>query len=777
MATKLIHEVIQDEAKFAKLCDSLRAAPTLALDLETTGFDYDTDTIVGWALSCEEQTGYYVPVGHTGIDSQRQLPFDDVAQALKPILEDPAKTIVIHNAKFDTRFTSRIGIAIDYDRIEDTELEAFACQAVDQLDKFGLKYLEQKLWRIHPIDFDDLFPRNARQKNIATIAIDVAGPYACPDADYCLRLHNRYFPLLAERNRPGIGLIYAIERALWPIVQQIEEIGVRADVEYMRRASAWLSLEAEKILKMIRHDLDMLLQQRGQPPLDACNLNSNIQLAELLYGKLGLPVLFKTPTGRPSTDELSLERLATRYPICKAILNWREINKAAADLRPVEGEEAKQRKVIGSSINPRDGRIHTQYNQTGAQSGRFSSSAPNIQNIARSKAWRIDRPDGSTHTVEMQPRNAFIATPGYYFLEGDFSAIEFIIFSVLAGENSAVEAYLRGDDVHVQTASMVLGKPESEVTEAERQDAKVWNYLIIYQGSGNALSKRTGQDTAAAQADIDRFYLARPNFKRYVDAAIRSARKTHRSVTDLGRERYLPGYLAETRSLQGGADRTAVNHRCQGTAADIHKAAIVRTVRRVAEFYRHDQARLAMQTHDSQMWEVHESIPPQEIAPLIRRNMAAKIGRFPEFRVDFKIGVALGDMHKYKDDQDYRELFAQWWAERDARLAAMPGEGVALSEEPDDPEPIAVPMRINLVLGTGQPPSSADAERIISTLNAFPGENVVRLLLDDGEIILRRAPTSLSAAALLSLLQPIYPHAQASVDHELALDLAARNLR
>lgn len=753
------YTVVTDETALALVVEQLGGAATLAVDLETTGLDVVKEEIVGIALSGQSGTACYVPVRHrAGV----QLPVDLVTMVLRPLLEAPDRTLVFHNAKFDTRFLAAAGYVLDPERIEDTLLEVFC--AGTEYEHFGLKSLVQTIFCHRMTEFSELFPERHRgPKDISLVSYDDAGPYACEDADYCLRLHERYYAAVKDT------FVYRLERSLWPIVQRLEETGAAVDRPLLRAMAAYVTGAAGQVAASIYDAVEAACGERVE-----FNLGSPQALAGVLFDRLHLPTTIKTKAGAASTSEMALERLARESPLCANILTHRAMLTNARMLT----------KIADEHVGP-DGRVHTSYHQTGATTGRFSSADPNLQNVAKQKTWEVAGPDGTTETVSIRPRQAFVAAPGRYLIELDFAAIEYILLAALAGDTEIVEVYNRGGDVHRLTASQVLRKPLEEVTKDERDRAKTWNYLILYGGGGHALARRTGQDEAEAAADIKRFFEMRPKLATWVASVQAESRRTHQAVTWFGRVQHIPEYLSPDRSLRSKAERSAINRRVQGLAADFQKIGLLRTAALAQTRWPDGAARLVLQTHDSQTWEVEQALSPDEAIPLLIDAMSPDYTAYglPRVRVEAKIGLDWGDLHLHRPGQDYAAL----WAERAVARAELrvslgaddlgtgpAGAVAAIAAEANGPAPApaangATPAdrtAVRLLIELAAEPSEADAAWLLDVLASFPGEHVVAVrypgLVDD--VLLRQRPTSLNERTAPVVLAPRFPAVRATTD-------------
>lgn len=712
---KTDYRIVRNNAQLDNMVSVLKGAPELALDLETQSLMSGAGQIVGWALSAEERTGWYIPVGH---DVGEQLDYQHVVERMQELL-DTVGVVGMHNAKFDTRFLRDDGIVLPDDRVVDTMLAVYV--SAEGHSRFGLKELADKLFAYKMVEFSDLFPKKVKEKRIASVPIEIAGEYAAADADVTFRLMRRYLPMAAKRPR-----IWAIESALWPVVRELEDTGARVARRYIEASADYLQVQADVIERVIWDQYEEAIGERWE-----FSMAKPAELRTALFDKLGVPVVGRTATGLPSTEESVLARSASSFPIVANILKYRSVKTTMTQMA----------KTLIDAIRE-DGRVHTDYRQTGATTGRFSSSNPNLQNITKGKGWNVDTPEGRLE-FSVNPRASFIASSGHYLIELDFRQIEFIVMASLAGARSVIDAYAEGRDTHRQTYADVMQVPVESVTESQRNAAKTWNFLIIYGGSADALSGHTGQSKRDAEEAMARFFAARPEFRRFIDLTIARAEKTHRVSTYWGRDQHIPEYDIAGPQARSKARRAAVNRVIQGTAADIQKLGLIRTVRSVPPKF--PGARLILQTHDSQTWEVPWKHHPDDIIPALVEAMAPTVGGpFPALGVDAKVGISWGHLRKFESgvDWDWRGM-QQEWLDSLTQLEAAASHEVEYA--PDLPVQTTVEViEVSGVQGVEQ------ARWVKGIVAAYPGERFVRVrLLND--VVELRDRTSLTAAQLASL--------------------------
>jgi DNA polymerase-1 len=748
------YKIITTEDALDWVVAELNKVDLFAFDLETSGFSWQNDKIVGWAISWKPLQGVYIPVGHT---VGQQLPAQLVVDKLKPIFES-TKTKCAHNVKFDSRFVWQVEIDLDPTTCEDTLIEAFV--AAEGYEHFGEKELVERIFHHRMVRFDDLFPARTKVKNIATVNYEIAGEYACEDADYCLRLHLRYFDIVQTQ------FIYKLEKRLWPIVQKIEDTGVLADDEYLYLASRYVKYEAEKVRKIIMDQVEMAAGRRI-----SFALNSSKQMGQVLYDILKLPAMVQTKSGANSTGELALEQLADEYPICRNILTYRSMISTAKSM----GE------TIPSHIGG-DGRIHTNYNQCGAPTGRFASSAPNLQNIGKIKEWIVILPNGDSYTVSIVPREAMTAQSGYYLIELDFKQIEFVVMAAEANDEVTLKAYLSGEDAHRANAVIMFAKPIEQITDADREATKTCAYLTIYGGSGHRLALQQRISEEEGERRLNAFFRAKPKFQIYMQMVRDRTRKTKFAITKFGRKIPIPEYFEQGRQSLSSAERKAVNCPIQGTAADIHKMGLILSTKMSEANWQFDDARMVLQTHDSQTWEVRQDISPDVIIPKLIEAMSPKLEKYnyPRIQVDAKVGITWGNLVKYKAGSDWTELFTKMEQQKSDLRDNLRTMSASLDEEdeptpirPDEeeqeseptPEPQVMSWRIRFT--TGRELSGNDARDMVDILKAFPGDNVIVLCLNDSrEICLDKYPTSLNAKGVQEAFTILFPRGKAEVDKQ-----------
>ncbi|MDE2261100.1 MAG: DNA polymerase I [Gammaproteobacteria bacterium] len=583
----------------------LREAELIALDTETTSLDYMAAEIVGVSFCVESGSAAYLPLGHDYAGAPPQIERARALEALKPILEDPEKPKLGHHLKYDAHVLCNHGIRLAGMRY-DTMLESYVWNSVGtrhDMDSAALCYLG-----LRTITYEDVTGKGAKQIGFSQVPVERASEYAAEDADVTLCLHRALWPKI--ESIPALKALYEeIEQPLVPVLARMERRGVLVDRELLRQQSSRFAAQLQ----------DLLQQARREAGYDI-NVDSPKQLQQVLFEKLGLPVLRKTPTGQPSTAEDVLEELAASYALPRIVLDYR----ALAKLKSTYTDK------LPEQINPRTGRIHTSYHQAVAQTGRLSSTDPNLQNIP------IRRAEGR------RIRQAFIAPPGYLLMAADYSQIELRIMAHLSGDEGLLAAFAEDRDVHQATAAEVFGAPLAEVTADQRRTAKTINFGLIYGMSPFGLARQLGIERGAAQTYVERYFQRYPGVRRFMDETRRQARERGFVETVYGRRLYLPDIRSGNAQTRQYAERSAINAPMQGTAADIIKRAMIAVDAWCA---REDApARLIMQVHDELVLEVR-SDAVESVAEAVRERMTSAAELRVPLRVDIGTGANWDEAH------------------------------------------------------------------------------------------------------------------------------------
>src|SRR6266436_5168981 len=515
------YEIVTTQEALNAWLAKLAAAPLISFDTETDNLDYLRARIVGVSFAVSAGEAAYVPLSHDYPGAPAQLDAGSVLAALKPLLEDEAKPKLGHHLKFDCHILANYGIALAGHRY-DSMLESYVLNSVTtrhDMDSTVEKYLG-----IKTIHYEDICGKGAKQIPFSQVDIERAAEYAAEDSDVTLQLHQALWPQLEALPRLR-NLYESIEQPLVPVLYRMERAGVLVDRELLRKQSTELAG------RMLELQTQAHLEAGG-----AFNVGSPKQLQEILFGKLGIPVIRKTPTGQPSTAEDVLEELAATYPLPKLILEYRGVAKLKSTYTDSLPEQ----------INRTTGRIHTSYHQAVAATGRLSSTDPNLQNIPiRTKEGR-------------RIRQAFVAPPGHSLVAADYSQIELRIMAHLSGDASLLRAFAEDRDVHQATAAEVFSTPLGEVSADQRRSAKAINFGLMYGMSAFGLARQLGIGRGDAQKYMDLYFERYPGVKRYMEETRRQARETGFVETVFGRRLYLPEIQSRNAALRQYAERSAV---------------------------------------------------------------------------------------------------------------------------------------------------------------------------------------------------------------------------
>ncbi|OED65822.1 DNA polymerase I [Vibrio splendidus ZS-139] len=563
------YETILDEASFNVWLEKLKAAEVFAFDTETDSLDYMVANLVGLSFATEEGVAAYVPVAHDYLDAPQQLDRDWVLEQLKPILEDDAQAKVGQNLKYDMSVLARYGI--DMKGIKhDTMLASYVFNSVGgkhDMDSLALRFLQHSC-----ISFEQIAGKGKKQLTFNQIELGEASPYAAEDADVTLRLHNRLMENLDQDEK--LKAIYEeIEVPLIPVMSRIERTGVFIDDMLLGAQSQEIAVR-----------LDELEQKAYEIAEQEFNMNSPKQLQAILFEKMGLPVIKKTPSGAASTNEEVLQELALDYPLPKLIIEYRGLAKLKSTYTD----------KLPKMINAETGRVHTSYHQAVTATGRLSSTDPNLQNIP------IRNEEGR------RIRQAFVAQHGWKILAVDYSQIELRIMAHLSGDKALLEAFQQGKDIHAATAAEIIGVDIDRVTTEQRRRAKAVNFGLIYGMSAFGLAKQLGIPRGEAQHYMDTYFERYPGVMQYMEDTRSTASEQGFVETIYGRRLHLPEIQSRNGMRRKAAERAAINAPMQGTAADIIKKAMLL----VDEWIRAEgdgRVKLLMQVHDELVFEVQES--------------------------------------------------------------------------------------------------------------------------------------------------------------------------
>ena len=598
--TEKRYSVITEQSELDEWLKRLKASDLFAFDTETTSLRYIDAEIVGVSFAVEAGEAAYVPLAHDYMGAPDQLDREQVLSQLKPLLEDPDQKKVGQNLKYDKNVLANHGINLE-GIAEDTMLESYVYNSVatrHDMDSLAREYLDEQT-----ITFESIAGKGAKQLTFNQIDLDKAGPYAAEDADITLRLHQTLSPKL--RNTGRLDAVYReIDLPLVPVLSRMEQRGTLISASVLRKQSQEL---AERMAE--------LEKEAHEVAGESFNLGSTKQLQAILYDKLGLKVIKKTPKGAPSTAEPVLQELAHEHELPRLIVEHRSLSKLKSTYTD----------TLPELIHHRTGRVHTSYHQAVTATGRLSSSEPNLQNIP------IRTEEGR------RIRQAFIAPEGYKLVAADYSQIELRIMAHLSGDKGLITAFEHGEDIHKATAAEVFGVALSDVSGEQRRSAKAINFGLIYGMSAFGLSRQLGVERKLAQEYIDRYFERYPGVLKYMDNIRRQAHEDGFVETLFGRRLYLPEINARNKQMQQAAERTAINAPMQGTAADIIKRAMIEVDAWLRETHP-DDARMTMQVHDELIVEVKESALEK-----VRDGLVKRMSETTKLDIPLVVDAGVGD--------------------------------------------------------------------------------------------------------------------------------------
>lgn len=598
-------ELILTEDAWQAWQKKLAAAQIIALDTETTSIEPMLAQIVGVSFSVKAGEAAYVPLMHDYIGAPTQLKKSEFLAELAPFLCDKHKIIVGQNLKYDIEILRHEGIEIEAS-MRDTLLESYVINSTGS--RHDLETLAKNLLNRSSTSFEEIAGKGAKQLTFNQIDLDIAVNYAAEDADIALQVDQKLFAQI-KAEPAYLSVFNEIEMPLMPILARMEYTGVLIDAKKLAQQSAEL---AKKI--------DEYQQQAYKLAGQEFNLSSPKQLQEILYTKMQIPVLKKTPGGQPSTAEPVLQDLAHSYELPAVILQYRSLAKLKSTYTDALPEQ----------INPRTGRVHTSYNQAVTATGRLSSNNPNLQNIP-------------TRTEEGRKiREAFIAPSGYKIVAADYSQIELRIVAHLSQDPGLLKAFKHNQDVHVSTAAEVFDLPLDKVTKDQRRIAKMINFGLLYGMSAFGLSRQLGISRSEAQQHMDVYFKRYPKVHDYMQQAREIAAKQGYVETLFKRRLYIPEINSANKQMQMAAERAAINAPMQGTAADLIKIAMIH----VDAWLRAEKidARMIMQVHDELVFEVNEN-QVEKISAKIKDLMENAAQLSVPLIVDIGVGNNWGEAH------------------------------------------------------------------------------------------------------------------------------------
>ncbi|WP_095012115.1 DNA polymerase I [Tsuneonella mangrovi] len=601
-----VYACVQTEAALMDWVERAYAARLVAVDTETSALDAISADLVGVSLAVGPNEACYIPLGHGGTDmfaeKPEQVPLATAVALLKPLLESDAVLKVGQNIKYDLNVLARHGIAVS--PIEDTMIVSFALDAGRGMEGIGGGHGMDELSVRHlghtPLAFKDVCGTGKKAIPFGEVPLDRATEYAAEDADVTWRLYKHLKPRLAAES--GTRIYERVDRPLIPVVAQMEREGIKVD----RAALARLSEE-------FAAQIGMLEKQVHQLAGEEFTVGSPKQLGDILFDKLGYKGGKKGKSGQYSTDQSVLEKLAGEgAEIAEKVLEWRQLSKLKSTYTD----------ALQAAINPDTGRVHTSYSLVGAQTGRLSSTDPNLQNIPiRTEIGR-------------QIREAFVAEEGNVLLAADYSQIELRLAAHMADVPSLKEAFAAGEDIHARTAQEMYG----EVTRDTRAAAKTINFAILYGISRWGLAGRLGIEPDEAQAMIDRYFERFPGIQKYIVHTLEGVRERGYSETLFGRKTWFPRIDSKNQAERQGSERAAINAPIQGTSADIIKRAMARMLPALADAGL-GHVRMLLQVHDELVFELPEG-DVERASPVIERVMAE--AALPAVKLTVPLGIEIG---------------------------------------------------------------------------------------------------------------------------------------
>jgi DNA polymerase-1 len=593
---KVNYKIVDSAVELKNLIRKIEGKKELALDTETTSISPREAQLVGISISLKKKEGFYIPVGHL---EGKNLAMELVLSEFKPILENEKIKKIGQNLKYDLQILKRY--EIDVKGISfDTMIASYLLNPSSRqhnLSKLALEILDHKM-----IPIDELIGSGKKQKSFATVPISKATEYSCEDADMALRLKEYFQPKIKELSLEK--LFYEVELPLIEVLAEMEMTGVSIDVPHLKKLSLSLKVKLEE-----------LTQEICKIAGEEFNINSTQQLSKILFEKLKLTPVRKTEKKTAqSTDVGVLEELAKSHPLPKILLEYRQLSKLKSTYID----------ALPELINEKTKRIHTSFNQTVTATGRLSSSDPNLQNIP----IRTD--------LGREIRRAFIpANDGYLILSADYSQIELRILAHFSQDQTLMQSFFQGEDIHTRTASEVFGIPMDKVTLQQRREAKTANFAVIYGVSAYGLSQQTEMSPPEAARFIEIYFKRYPKVKEYLEGMIDYARKNGFVTTLLGRTRYIPEINSSNRQKREFAERTAINTPIQGTAADLIKVVMIEIAKIIRE--KKLLSKMILQVHDELVFEVLKS----EIE-IMKELVKDKMENVIRLKVPVKVDIGIG---------------------------------------------------------------------------------------------------------------------------------------
>ena len=591
---KVKYKTVEDEEEFKKLLDRIVEKGEFAVDTETSSINPIVAQLVGISIALKKEEAFYIPLRHT---EGKNLKIELLLEEFKPVLENESITKIGQNLKFDLEILKNEGVELKGIGF-DTMIASYLLNPSgrqNSLSNLALEYLDYKMMPI-----SDLIGSGKKQISFAQVPIKSASRYSCEDADFTLRLKEVLEPKLKQALLDN--LFYEVELPLIRVLAEMEMTGISIDVDYLKELSEQMELELSKLARQI-------YKLAGKE----FNINSPQQLSKVLFEDLRLTPLRKTAKKTlDSTDFGVLEKLARVHPLPQKLLEYRQLFKLKSTYID----------ALPALINQKTGRVHTSFNQTVTATGRLSSSEPNLQNIP------IKTEIGSRIRKGFIPRNE-----DYLLLSADYSQIELRILAHFSEDETLMESFFKGEDIHTRTASEVFGVPINKVAPEQRRVAKTANFAIIYGVSAFGLSQQTDMTPKEASMFIDIYFKRYPKVQEHLENLIEKARKDGYVTTLLGRRRYIPEIESPNRQKREFAERVAINTPHQGSAADLIKVVMIE----IAKILKRKKSKMILQVHDELVFEVHKS-ELEEIKEMVRDKMENTVKLKVPIKVDIKIG-------------------------------------------------------------------------------------------------------------------------------------------
>jgi DNA polymerase-1 len=598
------YETLFTAADVERWLARIERAEVASIDTETTSLDPFAAELVGVSFCVEPGEAAYLPIAHRYAGAPEQLGLERAIALLRPWLEDGAKRKLGQNLKYDQHVFANHGVRLA-GVAHDTLLQSYVLESHARHD---LDALAQRHLGLRTIAYDEVTGKGAGRIGFEEVDVQRATEYSAEDADVALRLHRVLYQRVAADQK--LRYVYeSIEMPVREVLFRMERTGVLIDAARLEAHGRELG---QKMLELE----ERAYREAGQP----FNLNSPKQIGEIFFDRLKLPVVKKTPSGAPSTDEDVLERLALDYPLPKTLLEYRALSKLKSTYTD----------KLPRMVDAKTGRVHTNYGQATAVTGRLASNDPNLQNIP------IRTPEGR------RIREAFVAPPGHRIVSADYSQVELRIMAHVSEDAGLLGAFARGEDIHRATAAEIFGREPRDVTAEERRYAKVINFGLIYGMSAFGLAQQLGLERATAQAYIDSYFARYPGVARYMESTRQIAREQGYVETVLGRRLWLPEIRSSNPARRGGAERAAINGPMQGTAADLIKLAMIAVQGWI------DAGglgmKLIMQVHDELVLEVPEGELERAKGELPRLMAGVASLRVP-LVVDIGVGANWDEAH------------------------------------------------------------------------------------------------------------------------------------